>query len=68
MDGPRPSSFTAPSTWNAAVAAPHRKSFGNAVSHDFMLLILFYPIDPNRVSRTRRDVAKSSPLSQVDIE
>src|ERR1043166_7961205 len=31
MDGPRPSSLTAPSTWKAADATPHRKSFGNTI-------------------------------------
>src|SRR4051812_50219831 len=30
MQGPRPSSAAAPSTWYAAVAAPHTKSFGNS--------------------------------------
>ena len=28
MEGPRPSSWAAPSIWYAAVAAPSRKSFG----------------------------------------
>src|SRR4029077_11407148 len=30
IEGPRPSSFTAPSTWKAEVAVPHRKSPGKA--------------------------------------
>src|SRR4029078_7306889 len=30
METPRPSSFTAPSTWYDAVADPQRKPFGNA--------------------------------------
>src|SRR5947208_2525547 len=29
IDGPRPSSLTAPSIWYEAVAVPHRKSGGN---------------------------------------
>src|SRR5207248_151869 len=29
MDGPRPSSWTAPSIWYAEVAVPHRKPSGN---------------------------------------
>src|SRR5512140_2105953 len=28
IDGPRPSSFTAPSTWYDEVAVPHRNPFG----------------------------------------
>ena len=30
MLGPRPSSLTAPSTWYAAEATPHQKSWGKA--------------------------------------
>src|SRR4029450_3350653 len=29
IEGPRPSSSTAPSTWNAEVATPHRNPSGN---------------------------------------
>src|SRR5450756_1058524 len=56
MDGPRPSSVTAPSIWYDAVAAPHRKSWGNArigPSPGLVILILEFGRNVGRPERRR---------------